>query len=71
MIKDPSGLLIGHYTPTSAILAEVAHLSNSFDHKFKDDVDGKNLSIKLMAKQIVDTVTVQSEIGRASCRERV
>lgn len=65
MIKDPSGLLIGHYTPTSAILAEVTHLSNSFDHKFKDDVNSKDSSIKLMAKQIIDTVTVQSALGHS------
>lgn len=62
MIKDPSGLLIGHYTPTSVILAEVAHLSSSFDHKYKDDANGKDSSIKLMAKQIIDTVTVQSAL---------
>ena len=42
MYKDPSGLLIGHYTPTSVILAEVAHLSSSFDHKYKDDANGKD-----------------------------
>lgn len=62
MYKDPSGLLIGHYTPTSVILAEVAHLSSSFDHKYKDDANGKDSSIKLMAKQIIDTVTVQSAL---------
>ena len=62
MYKDDSGLLIGDNTPTALILAELAHLNTDFNHKYKIGNSDTQESIKLMAKQIVDTITVQSAI---------
>lgn len=59
MIKDDSGLLIGPNTPASLILAETAHLNDSFNHD-KNDKGEKEEPIKLMVNQIANTVTVQS-----------
>lgn len=59
MYRDDSGLLIGNNTPTSLLLAEVAHLNPNFNHKCKSS-NGEAESIKLMAQQIVDEITVQS-----------
>ena len=65
MYKDDSGLLIGDNTPTALILAELAHLNTDFNHKCKAEASDKDESIKLMAKQIIDTVTVQSALNHS------
>lgn len=65
MYKDDSGLLIGDNTPTALILAELAHLNTDFNHKYKIGNSDTQESIKLMAKQIVDTITVQSALNHS------